>query len=308
MLERGRTLLARGRHDEALAELQRLAAQHPRSPAAVRGRELAHHARLERALQAAAVDRPDRDEARALKELEALAREPHDFAVTAAKIARASLLLKRAEAAEAETSLTDALKEWHASQRMTKPANGLEDDVAEIRRVVFLPQGGEIYATARWNAFTWPARSPAFTVVNSDILVKLHDGGTTRVTLVQTFPRAERVLFFDTSQIALLEKMIVTLGGTKRREPRQIMETPNQPVGDSMQILGLWNKLFPARPGHWGGWELETYPVITEIQFTDAERTRASARVTFGYSGDTVELEKKAGKWIARRLSNQWIT
>ena len=86
------------------------------------------------------------------------------------------------------------------------------------------------------------------------------------------------------------------------------METPNQPVGDSMQILGLWNKLFPARPGHWGGWELETYPVITEIQFTDAERTRASARVTFGYSGGTVELEKEAGKWIARRLSNQWIT
>jgi hypothetical protein len=62
------------------------------------------------------------------------------------------------------------------------------------------------------------------------------------------------------------------------------------------------------QPGHWGGWELETYPVITEIQFTNAERTRASARVTIGYSGGTVELEKEAGKWIAKRLTSQWIT
>jgi hypothetical protein len=86
------------------------------------------------------------------------------------------------------------------------------------------------------------------------------------------------------------------------------METPNQPVGDSMQLLRLWTKFFDARPGHWGGWEIETYPVITEIEFTNAERTKASARVTVGYSGATVELEKEGGTWIAKRLANQWVT
>ena len=75
-----------------------------------------------------------------------------------------------------------------------------------------------------------------------------------------------------------------------------------------MQILALWNKLFPARPGHWGGWELETHAVVTETEFTNAERTRAGARLTIGYSGATVELEKEGGKWIAKRLTNQWIT
>ena len=308
MLERGRTLLALGRHEEAATELQRLVVEFDKSPAAKEGRELGHRARLERALQKAAADRPVEDQAVALTELEALAGEPLDFAVTAAKIARASLLARRGDLEPAESSLRDALKEWQAAQRTTKPSAGLEEDVAEIRRVVFLPQGGGVYGTERWNAFSWPATPSAFMVVNSDVRIKLHDGGVTRASLVQNFPATQNAVFFDTEQLAVLKKMITTLGGTKRREPRQIMETPNQPIGDSMQILAVWNKLFPSRPGHWGGWELETYPVITEIEFTDAKRTRASVRVVIGYAGATVELEKEGGKWIAKRLTNQWVT
>jgi hypothetical protein len=91
----------------------------------------------------------------------------------------------------------------------------------------------------------------------------------------------------------VLKDILVQLGRTRRREPGGIMETPNQPVGGSIQILKLWTKFFVARPGHWGGWDLETAPVITEIEFTNAERTKASARVTIGYTGGTVELEKK---------------
>jgi hypothetical protein len=30
--------------------------------------------------------------------------------------------------------------------------------------------------------------------------------------------------------------------------------------------------------------------------------------VTIGYTGGTVELEKEDGRWIAKRLTNQWIT
>ncbi len=61
-------------------------------------------------------------------------------------------------------------------------------------------------------------------------------------------------------------------------------------------------------PGHWGGWEIEAFPVITGIGFTDAARTKAVAHVTIGYSGGRVELEKEGTVWVARRLTNLWIT
>jgi hypothetical protein len=267
-----------------------------------------HQARLDAALRTADVHRPDPDDVKAMGIVDALAGEPHDFAVTAAKIMRATLLLKRNQPADAESALVAALAEWHERQPMRMPANPVERDVAAIRRVVFLPKGGDIYKDGGWNAFRWPVTPPLYLIVKANTLVKLHDGDAHRITIAEPLPDVGKALFFDDEQIAFLQKMIARLGGTKRREPTQIMETPNQPVGDSMQILALWNKFFPARPGHWGGWELETYPVITEIQFTNPERTKASARVTIGYSGATVELEKDAGNWVARRLTSRWIT
>lgn len=55
-------------------------------------------------------------------------------------------------------------------------------------------------------------------------------------------------------------------------------------------------------------WNLEAYPVVTSIRFTNPERTRAAAAVTIGYSGATVELERENGIWVAKRLTNMWIT
>lgn len=308
ILERGRTLLARQHFDEAIEVLGRIDAQYPSSPAASEAQSLARRVRLERALAMADVERPDANEDRALTELEALAREPLDFAVTAARIARASMLWKRGDAPAAEAGMSAALTDWHTHQHLSTPANAIEVDVAEIRRVIFLPKGGSVYGGGRWNAFEWSNQATPFVLLNATVPTRMHDGRTVNVRLVQTLPGSDKALFFDSDEIALLKRMIVTLGGTRRREPTAIMETPNQPVGDSMQILRLWTKFFAARPGHWGGWEIETYPRITEIQFTNAERTKAAAKVTIGYSGATVELEKENGKWIAKRLVNQWIT
>jgi tetratricopeptide (TPR) repeat protein len=307
-LERGRALLSRGRIEDAAATLKGILEKHPKSPAASEARALAHRARLEQALRLAEAERPDRDEEAAIRELEALSREPLDFAVVAARIARASLYWVKGDWQNAESGLLDALNAWHARQAIGKPETDLEKDVAEIRRAVFLPSGGPIYSSGRWNAFSWPNPAPPFMLVNSDVRVKLSNGEIERMSLLQEFSTSAKVIFFDTEQIALLETMVSRLGGTKRRQPGHIMETPNQPVGDSRQILRLWARYFPARPGHWGGWELETYPVITEIQFADSARTKASALVTIGYSGATVELEKEGERWIPRRLTGQWIT
>jgi hypothetical protein len=140
------------------------------------------------------------------------------------------------------------------------------------------------------------------------VQVKTADGQVGRHTIYQRFPDFDHVLVLTSDELSLLGRLMPTIGGTKRREPTSVMQTPNQPVGSSMDILALFGHFFPARPGHWGGWELETYPQVTQIEFVNAERTKANAHVTIGYSGGTVVLEKVGGKWRALALTNQWIT
>ena len=63
-----------------------------------------------------------------------------------------------------------------------------------------------------------------------------------------------------------------------------------------------------TQPGHWGGSVLQTYPMITRIDFLDQARTRVNVAITVGYSGATVVVEKAEGVWRAVRLTNWWIT
>jgi hypothetical protein len=82
-----------------------------------------------------------------------------------------------------------------------------------------------------------------------------------------------------------------------------------------IDILGLWNKFFPTER-QLGGLVLanyprltfETYPIITELEFLNAERTSAAARVVVGHEGGTIVLEKIQGVWTAKGLVNMWIS
>ena len=136
LLERGRWLLDKQQRQEAIAVLAQLVTKHPRSSIVPEARYLTHRAKLELALDLADTEKPGADNAGAISALDALGREPLDFAVTAAKIARASLLWKQ-RAADAETSMMLALTEWHAEQRPTKPATdaGTRPDRDPQRRV-----------------------------------------------------------------------------------------------------------------------------------------------------------------------------
>jgi hypothetical protein len=124
----------------------------------------------------------------------------------------------------------------------------------------------------------------------------------------RNMPGRERVLFVTSEELDFFTSVINRLGGTKKRRPSAVMETPNQPVGRSLDILAFWNRFFPSRQGHWSGWVFETYPIIEQIEFLDAERTKAAVRVTVGYSGATVLVDKTEGKWVARELVNFWVT
>jgi tetratricopeptide (TPR) repeat protein len=309
VLEQGRWLVSKERWTEAAALLADFGRRFRRSPNIREAQYLAHKAVLYNAL--AMVDVAGKpDEASGVAALDALASEPYGFPVSAAKITKACLLWKQGSQADAEGLLHEALKERVLRQDWREPASALERDVAAIRNLLFLPTGGAVYSggVRGWNAFSWPAAVPRFVAVPTEVRVKEAAGRTNVLSLPHRMPGLDNVLMLDADQLKFLSDLLYKVGGTERRAPRAIMETPNQPVGASLTVMALLNQFFPVRPGHWGGWEFLTYPVITEIEFMDAARTKARAKVTIGYSGCDVLLEKTGGSWRAVRLVNQWIT
>jgi hypothetical protein len=113
------------------------------------------------------------------------------------------------------------------------------------------------------------------------------------------------VLFLNAEQQAVLTTIVAKLGGNP---------TQGRTVS-SIDILDLWNKFFPTER-RLGGVAvdtypriaLETFPVITDIEFLDSERTKAVARIVVGPEGGTVVLEKERGIWTAKVLINTWIS
>lgn len=311
LLARGRWQLEQQQYAAAEATFAQYLRQFQGTASAADVRVLVHRAQLEEAFELAAIEGPKHDDAAAMKALTVLGAEALDSAVAAARLSRAALLLKQGASADAASLMQSTLDAWMASQQplaTRPPASPIDADIAAIRQVVFRPAGDSILGTFHWNAFTFPSSLPPVVVIRPDVAVKTPDGLTSTHVVYQRFAGMEKVLFLNADELTLLSRVISTLGGTGRRAPAQVMETPNQPVGASVDIVAMWTKYFPARQGHWGGWVLETYPIIHQIEFTNAERTKANVNVEVGYSGGTIVMEKVDGQWRAIRLVNQWIT
>ena len=306
-LERGRWLVEHGRHAEALVPLEQLLAQYRQSAAVPEARYLGHRARLGAALELADVQNTRRNEAAALVQLDAITRDPYDFGVCAAKIGKASILWKNGASAEAETLMVAALREWYDQQspQRQRPRENIERDIADIRNLVIRPQGDGVLSGFAGNTFSRRRPSVPFVIVNPDVSVKFSNGENTRQSVYQSLPGIDQVLFLNAEQQAVLTTIVAKLGGNP---------TQDRTVS-SIDILGLWNKLFPTE------WRLggvafdtypqiafETYPTITDIEFLDSERTKAAVRIVVGHEGGTVVLEKVKGNWTAKGLVNTWIS
>jgi hypothetical protein len=227
------------------------------------------------------------------------------------RVARATLLALRDGRAAGDPVMRRAFDDWlefQAPAPVPPDPGTIDADVLAIRNVIFMPGGGGVYGTTRWNAFDWPVSLPQYMVVNPDIVVKREGAAPMTVTLRQSLPRHPNVVFADRTDLEALTSVMRALGGTERGQPASVMATPNQPRGRSQEIRAFWNAYFPMRQGHWSGWELETYPTITDITFVDEARTKAEARVIIGYSGGTVLLVKERGVWRATEMTNFWIT
>lgn len=307
LLERGRWLVEHGRPGEALAPLEQFLTQSPQSSALPEARYLVHRARLGEALELADVQSARRDEAAALAQLDVITRDPYDFGVFAAKIAKASILWTRGASAEAEALMLAALREWYDQQgsQRQRPRKNIESDIADIRNLVIRPNGDGVLSSFAGNTFATRRRSPVpFVIVNPNVSVKLSNAQITRQLVYQSLPNVDQLLFLTSEQQAVLTTIVAKLGS----DPR-----PDR-TASSIDILNLWKKFFLAerRLGgvvvdNYPRIAFETFPIIADIEFLDAKRSKAVVRVMVGSEFGAVILEKAGGIWTARRLVNTGI-
>ena len=312
LLAKARWQYDQRRFVEARATLEELLRARPSTPIAADGRALLHRTMFERALDLAAIDTPARDQAAAAALLDELTRaEPSTVGAALGGMAKSGLLVRRGLLEDARATARRTLERLVSVQtplRSRPPATPLDADVAAIRSVVFRPLGDlDLLRSHAWSDHTFPGALPPFIIVSADIPVVGVGSETTR-RVYQDLPGIERVVFLTRDELAALERILPTIGGSATRARTGVMDTFNQPAGLASEIGRLWGEVFPTQPGHWGGTVLQTYPLITGIEFLDAARTRASAFITVGYSGATVVLEKVNGAWRAVRLTNRWIT
>lgn len=300
--------MTQGAWQSAMAPLDGFIRQHHDSPRAAQARELVVHAKFELALQQGAAEAGEQGKRAALAALDAAAAQPYGFSVFAAHIARATLYEMTGSSSRATELMSEALAQWHehgAALFARRPATALQRDVMEIRDVVFQPN--EQSRRPEFRHLRSSDSPPPYFVVTPHVRVTLHDDSKVRVEAASRLCTRPGALLLDDEQLSVLERILRGLGGTKRRVPQSIMATPNQPAGDVEHILKFWNRFFTMGPGHWGGWILQTFPIVNRITFIDPARTRGGAEIRTGYEGTTQLLAKEGGKWRVTGSSGHWI-
>ena len=183
----------------------------------------------------------------------------------------------------------------HQSRQRESPRQALEEDIAGIRNAVVRPRGDGLFGG--WAAQGFHGRQSArFIIVNPDVTVKVTGGEVTRASVYQSLVDRGPVIFLTAEQQALLSAVVTRLGGP-----------PTPEAAASVGILNLWDTIIRTEPS-WGGVRFESYPIISDIEFLNSERTRALARIRVGHEGATVVLEKDRETWNAMGLVNRWIS
>ena len=308
LLERGRFAVIEGAWRKAVTPLDEFIRRYPDSPSAAEARELLTRAKLEIALLQAGPEASEQGKRAALTALESLTAEPYGFSVFAAQIARATLHSIVGSTSRAADLMSDALARWHehgAALYSRRSATALQQDVMDVRDAVFHPNAN--WPRHEFSNLRSSDSPPPFFVATPDVRVKLHDDTDVRVEAASRLSARPGSLLLDEEQIAVLGRILTGLGGTKHPAPQASLETPKQPIGGIGHIQKFWNRFFTMGPGHWGGWILQTFPIVNEVTFIDAARTRGAARIRTGYQGSTQLLTKGDGTWKVSGVSGLWI-
>ena len=290
ILERGRFLAAGGFWRNAIPPLEEFIRRYPGSDRIAEARELRTRAKLEVALLRAAPDTTEQNRRDALAALESLAAEPYGFSTFAAKVAHATLQSIIVSPTDAAELMSRALTEWHqhgAALFASGPqATTLERDVMDVRDAVFHPPvNGGAYQFRELRSSDTP---PPFFIVSPEVRVKLFDDSDVRVKAASRLSAQPGALMLTEGQTEVLVHILSALGGTR-------------------EIQRFWNQFFTMGPGHWGGWILETFPIVTEVTFIDAARSKGASRIRIGYQGYTQLLTKDHGAWKLGDTTGHWI-
>ena len=279
LLERGNWLLEQRRWAEERTEFEQVSARYPGSAHVSAALYGARAARLRQALDRVKGPSPEG----ALSELEAIAAEPYDTVVTLSAIARASISRLQGEITRADAIMKEAISRARDQQRARPAApaqNALEQDVAAIRALIFKPRVGQPYL-----------------IVSSEVNVTLPDGEQATVPAVQPPPGLDNVLFLNGREAELLRSIAIAF---RTSDPN-----PSQ----ANAVARLVADVLRGGPPAWGHLPVETHPVISRLEFTNAARTQATARVTTGSStGRAIVLQKVDGTWRVIRTGAEWIS
>jgi hypothetical protein len=305
LVERGRWSVLHGAFREGLGPLRTVLAGGGSPEVVSAARYWERRAQVGIALQLAAADNPARRGDEALKELAIAASGPYDFGVFMAEAARASLLWQNGSSADAELALRAALSRWDNSQRELRdaPRADLEPDIAAIRELILRPPGGNALRWATGEAFGYQGTL----VIDPEVRVRLVDQASRRVTVYQPFSGPEHVLFLTDEQRTALGAIVTSLDGAEYQSRAALggpaPETSNQ---RRPAVRPFWDRFFPAAP--WRQTPGESAPTITELEFLNAERTKAAARIQGDHQGATMMLEKVDGIWRIVEVVDSWIS
>jgi hypothetical protein len=143
-------------------------------------------------------------------------------------------------------------------------------------------------------------------VIDPDVRVRLADRTVRRITVYQQFSGAEHVVFLTAEQRAALSGIVATLDG--RGQPSRD-DTSGRARGTAnhrpVLVRPLWIRVFPA---DWHQTPGQTVPTITDIEFLNADGTKAAARIQADSQGCTVMLQKTEGSWRVVELVDSWIS
>ena len=291
VLERGRAALNDGRLGDAVKLFDRFLVDYPQSSLAGDARWLSHRARLGQAVDLARPSSAGPDDAAALAQLAALAREPVDDVTPLEQVVRGTIMVRRGEGDAAASLVTAALRDWQRRQQTTTRASSLAADVArdvaDIRARVF-DEGG---TSAPWRAsFQWRHSNARYQIINPDIVVALA-GAVPKREVVYPASTPENALFMRSDQMSLLVDSLNTLVDV--REPRA-----GRPAPFPRELLDFITTYLPADQSMLG--RLSTFasiPNVLSVTFTDEARTRADVVIRTWSSGGTLKMEKQQGAW-----------
>ncbi len=287
-LARAHRLLDEDRFDEATAVFRSFLRTHPTSPQAAAARRDMHKAQFRRALELGNIFRKEHDDLACFAILDQIERDPYDFYVAAAGLARSSILHRQGKSDEAHRvalATVERLHKWRSTEISGMRLDPLDAELAAIRSDLLRP-GSPIAETSgqRPRNMQWPQRTGTFAQMSPAINVTINGKTTTR-EVWQAYAFVPNSIPIDTDEAEALDWIAFAGNDDPRAFPRMI--------GQGVDDLLSWRDVL----GDAGAY-------ISKIVFINTDRTLATMSFGWEQYGFSARIEKFEGHWRVVEISS----